>query len=74
MASNTKETKKNVTGLDQGTGYYYTYYLSQGSRKMTTPVNKVITLSPYTAALASLIRRTGIPEASEIMETMGVFR
>ena len=44
----------NVTGLDQGTKYYYTYYLSQGSRKMTTPVNKVITLSPYTAAFGKL--------------------
>lgn len=43
-----------VTGLDQGTTYYYKYYLSQGGMKVTAPVKTFITLSPYVAAFGDL--------------------
>ena len=43
-----------VTGLDQGTSYYYTYYVSQGIMTATAPVKTFFTLSPYMAAFGEL--------------------
>ena len=43
-----------VTGLDQGTTYYYTYYISQGLIKAEAPVKAFFTLSPYMSAFGEL--------------------
>ncbi len=43
-----------ITGLDQGTIYYYTYYVVQGSTKVKAPARSFFTLSPYTAAFGEL--------------------
>lgn len=43
-----------VTGLDQGTTYYYSYYVSQGGVSVKGPVQHFVTLSPYTAAFKDL--------------------
>ena len=43
-----------VTGLDQGTTYYYTYYIVQGSTKVKAPVKRFFTLSPYMSAFGEL--------------------
>lgn len=43
-----------VTGLDQGTTYYYTYYIVQGSTRVKAPVKRFFTLSPYMAAFGDL--------------------
>ena len=43
-----------VTGLDQGTTYYYTYYVSQGSVSVKAPAQHFVTLSPYTAAFKEM--------------------
>lgn len=43
-----------VTGLDQGTTYFYTHYISQGGAKIKAPVKSFVTLDPYTAAFGDL--------------------
>lgn len=43
-----------VTGLDQGTTYYYSYYVSQGGVSVKGPVQHFVTLSPYTAAFKDM--------------------
>ena len=43
-----------VTGLDQGSTYYYTYYVSQGSVSVKAPAQHFVTLSPYTAAFKDM--------------------
>lgn len=43
-----------VTGLDQGTPYFYTCYVSQGSTKVTLPVQKFISSSPYIESFGNL--------------------
>lgn len=43
-----------VTGLDQGTTYYYTYYIVQGSTKVKAPVKAFFTMSPYMEAFGEL--------------------
>lgn len=39
-----------VTGLDQGTTYYYTCYTVQGSTKVTAPAKSFFTMDPYMSA------------------------
>lgn len=43
-----------VTGLDQGTPYYYTCYVVQGSTKVNLPVQKFLSSSPYMEAFGDL--------------------
>ena len=43
-----------VTGLDQGTTYYYTYSITQGSTTVKAPAKRFFTLSPYMEAFGEL--------------------
>lgn len=43
-----------VTGLDQGTTYYYTYYIVQNGSRYTAPVKWFFTSSPYMEAFCDL--------------------
>ena len=43
-----------VTGLDQGTTYYYTYSITQGSTTVKAPAMRFFTMSPYMEAFGEL--------------------
>ena len=43
-----------ITGLDEGTTYYYACYVSQGSRKVPKETKKFTTMDPYSDAFGEL--------------------
>ena len=43
-----------ITGLDEGTTYYYACYVSQGSRKVPQETKKITTTDPYSDAFGEL--------------------
>lgn len=43
-----------ITGLDEGTTYYYACYVSQGSRKVYKETQKLTTMDPYSDAFGDL--------------------
>ena len=43
-----------ITGLDEGTTYYYACYVSQGSRKVPQETKKITTTDPYADAFGEL--------------------
>lgn len=43
-----------ITGLDEGTVYYYACYVSQGSRKVPKETKKFTTMDPYSDAFGEL--------------------
>ena len=43
-----------ITGLDQGTTYYYSYYVVQGSTRVTAPARSFFTMDPYMSAFGEL--------------------